>query len=94
MVSAVISFKVKAGKEKDFEDKALAIANIMRKSAKGLIDIQIYKNVEDPRSYLIYMEWDSLTSLMEFPYYSYFKDIIVYGEREVLNKSPKMKILG
>lgn len=85
---------MKSEKIKDFEEKAMAMINLLRKNARGLSDIKLYRNVEDFTEYIIYMEWENITELMEFPFYTYFKDIMEYGSKNVLIEKPKLRILG
>jgi|OSPMetMinimDraft_2_1075162.scaffolds.fasta_scaffold00729_5 heme-degrading monooxygenase HmoA len=91
MINVGIHYRVKPGRERDFEEAFGRVVEFLR-SRPGVIEARLYRNVNDPREYLVYSEWTDLDSFREFVSSQAYRETTQYG-REILEGRPVHRVL-
>jgi|ECHnycMinimDraft_1075156.scaffolds.fasta_scaffold00217_6 Uncharacterized enzyme involved in biosynthesis of extracellular polysaccharides len=91
MINVGINYKVKKGREIEFEERFREVVRHVGNS--GMLEAKIYKNVEDPSDYLIITKWESLESFRKFINSLDYKETVEYG-KSILEKRPVHFVLG
>ena len=88
MVTIGMNYKMIPGKEKIFED-AFASVIIVMKAMEGHSETFLYKDVNDPQSYLVVSDWSSEEAFNGFIASDKFKDVVNWGKENILAGRPK-----
>ena len=91
MVTVGMNYHVIEGKQKDFEDKFVAVLGALR-AAKGHTNSTLWKDTNDGASYLITSEWSEEQAFMDFIHSQAFKDVTTWGKEQILSSRPQHKI--
>ena len=91
MINVGLYYRVKPSHEKEFEETFSKVLEFLKANVEGFIDAKLYRNVSDPREYLIYSEWESLDAFRKFMQSRQFSETTSYG-RTILEGMPKHKI--
>ena len=91
MINVGLYYKVKPGHEKEFEEIFKKVVDVLKSSNVGFIDGKLYKNVDNPREYLIYSEWKDLDSFRKFMLSRDFKSTTDYG-KQIIEGRPYHRI--
>ena len=87
MVTIGMNYKMIPGKEKIFEDAFANVINVM-KEMEGHSETFLYKDVNDPQSYLIVSDWSSEEAFNGFIQSDKFKDVVNWGKENILASRP------
>ncbi len=91
MVTVGMNYQVLEGKGELFEsvfNKVLGVMNDM----KGHSESHLFKDVNDPGSYLIISEWSERSAFDAFIASDRFKGVVNWGKEEVLAGRPKHEV--
>ncbi len=88
MVTIGMNYKMIPGKEKVFEDVFASVLKVMEEM-EGHGESFLYKDVNDPQSYLIVSAWDSEDAFNAFMGSQKFKDVANWGKQNILAGRPK-----
>ncbi|EZQ10694.1 antibiotic biosynthesis monooxygenase [Candidatus Acidianus copahuensis] len=80
MINVGFYYKVKEGHEKEFEETFDKVVDYLRKEYPGFKNAILYKNVKEPREYLIYSEWEDLDTFKKFISSYAYKSTVDYGK--------------
>ena len=87
MVTVGMNYKVRAGKEKTFEEAFAKVLAVMA-GADGHVASHLYRDVSDGQSYLIVSEWDSKPGFAAFIRSDAFRKVTDWGREEILAERP------
>ena len=87
MVTIGMNYKMIPGKEKVFEDAFDAVIKVMNEM-EGHSKSFLYKDVNDPQSYLIASEWSCEDAFDEFIQSDKFKNVVNWGKENILAGRP------
>ncbi len=87
MVTIGMNYKMIPGKEKTFEDAFANVITIM-KEMEGHSETFLYKDVNDPQSYLIVSDWSSEEAFNGFIESEKFKSVVNWGKENILAGRP------
>jgi heme-degrading monooxygenase HmoA len=93
LITVGMHYDVRVGKETAFEDGFKGIARALEGSWKGHKSTRLYRDVEKPRSYLIFSEWESMEDFQTFMHSDAFAQATTWGREEILEGRPKHTIL-
>jgi len=65
MINVGLYYKIKDGHEAEFESKFNDVVKYLSEGS-GFRLAKLYKEVSNPREYMIYSEWDNIESFMGF----------------------------
>ncbi len=87
MVTIGMNYKMIPGKEKIFED---AFANVLKvmEDMEGHSKSFLYKDVNDPQSYLIVSDWSSEAAFNGFIQSDKFRNVVDWGKENILAGRP------
>jgi heme-degrading monooxygenase HmoA len=88
MVTIGMNYKMIPGKEKVFEDVFSSVLKVMEEM-EGHDESFLYKDVNDPQSYLIVSAWNSKDAFDVFMGSQKFKDVANWGKENILAGRPK-----
>lgn len=91
MITVGMNYHVKAGKQRDFEEKFASVIGALR-SAPGHMSSTLWKDVSDDDSYLITSEWSDEDKFQEFIQSQAFRDLTDWGAEQILSDRPRHKI--
>jgi len=92
MVSVGMHYDVLEGKEAEFEAAFRDVVSGLQ-GAAGHTRTRLYRDVERPRSYLIYSEWTDREAFMGFVHSRAFADVTRWGREAILAGPPRHHIL-
>ncbi|MFQ5672177.1 MAG: antibiotic biosynthesis monooxygenase family protein [Nitrospinales bacterium] len=87
MVTIGMNYKMIPGKEKIFEDAFKNVLEVM-KEMQGHCKSFLYRDVNDPQSYLIVSEWDSEEAFNAFIRSDKFRGVANWGKENILAGRP------
>ncbi|MEM3791110.1 MAG: antibiotic biosynthesis monooxygenase [Candidatus Micrarchaeaceae archaeon] len=90
MINIGLYYKVKEGREKDFEKMFQRIREGLTRQ-EGFNSAKLYKSVEEQNEYMIYSEWKDLDSFAKFVRSEAFKQATAEG-REIIEGTPKHRV--
>ncbi len=87
MVTIGMNYKMIPGKEKIFED---AFANVLKvmEDMEGHSKSFLYRDVNDPQSYLIVSDWSSEEAFNGFIQSEKFRNVVDWGKENILAGRP------
>ena len=88
MVTIGMNYKMIPGKEKTFEDAFTNVLKVMN-DMEGHSQSFLYKDVNDPQSYLIVSDWSSEEAFNGFIASDKFKNVVNWGKENILAGRPK-----
>lgn len=93
MVTVGMNYQVVPGKEKDFEAVFVKVREIMG-ALDGHVKTHLYKDVDDPTSYVIFSEWSSKPAFDAFIASPQFRNVANWGKEQILAARPQHRIYG
>lgn len=87
MITIGMNYKVLLGKEDNFERMFKNVLNSLQTVA-GHGKSSLYKDVNDLQSYLIVSEWDSEDAFHTFVQSEKFRDVVTWGQENILADRP------
>ena len=87
MVTIGMNYKMIPGKEKTFEDAFTNVLKVMNEM-EGHSKSFLYKDVNDPQSYLIVSDWSSEEAFNGFIASDKFKNVVNWGKENILAGRP------
>ncbi len=87
MVTIGMNYKMIPGKEKTFEDAFTNVLKVMNEM-EGHSQSFLYKDVNDPQSYLIVSDWSSEEAFNGFIASDKFKNVVNWGKENILAGRP------
>ena len=91
MITVGMNYKVKPGKQVEFEQKFDAVLEAIR-GAEGHVESNLYRDVHDSSAYLIVSEWAAQERFVDFIRSRAFKDVTAWGKAEILSDRPEHTI--
>jgi len=91
MITVGMNYHVLPGKQQSFEEKFNAVIQALQ-AAPGHTESNLYKDINDDRSYLIVSEWSDEQAFTEFIRSEEFKAVTDWGKEEILDQRPKHKV--
>lgn len=91
MINIGLYYKVKEGHEKDFEERFNSAVKAIKEAGLGCTDARLYKEVSDPREYMLYTEWKDTNGFREFMKSDAYKQTVEAG-REIIEGKPRHRI--
>ena len=86
-----MNYQVREGKERVFEDAFHGVLQAMQ-DMPGHIRTQLYRDLDNPRSYMICSEWESREAFNTFMGSERFTRVAHWGAEEVLEGRPQHEI--
>lgn len=90
MVTFGLNYDVKPGHGEEFEKVSRAALEAM-KGVKGHRETRLYRDVDNPDSYLIYSDWETREDFSAFIRSDVFKQVQTLG-REILARPPRHNV--
>ena len=87
MVTIGMNYKMIPGKEKVFEDAFNKVLKVMNEM-EGHSESFLYKDVNDPQSYLIVSDWSSEPAFNGFIQSEKFRNVVDWGKENILAGRP------
>lgn len=87
MVTIGMNYKMLPGKEKIFEDAFQSVMKVMEET-EGHSKSFLYKDVNDPQSYLIVSDWSAEEAFNAFIQSEKFKNVVNWGKENILAGRP------
>ncbi|GJL78296.1 MAG: hypothetical protein NPINA01_12850 [Nitrospinaceae bacterium] len=87
MVTIGMNYKMIPGKEQIFEDAFTNVLKVMEEM-EGHSESYLYKDVNDPQSYLIVSDWSSEAAFNGFIQSDKFKGVVNWGKENILASRP------
>ena len=93
MITVGMNYEILEGKEAIFEK---AFANVLQtmKAMEGHQHSFLYKDVHQPRSYLIISEWSDKNAFDAFIRSDRFAKVVNWGKEQILASRPRHQIYG
>jgi heme-degrading monooxygenase HmoA len=91
MITVGMNYHVVVGKQKDFEEKFVAVLAALR-SADGHTSSTLWKDTSDDASYMITSEWSDEQAFGDFIKSQAFKDVTNWGREQILSTRPVHKV--
>jgi heme-degrading monooxygenase HmoA len=91
MITVGMNYKVLAGKETIFENAFRGVLKAMA-GVQGHQVSHLYRDVDEPRSYLIVSEWESRGTFDAFVASDTFKKVVSWGKEQILAERPRHEI--
>ncbi len=92
MINVGLYYKIKAGREKEFEDTFKGVADMLKGSGAGILDAKLYRDISDPHGeYLIYTEWVDLKAFQNFVTSTAFRHTVDEG-KSILESRPRHRV--
>lgn len=91
MVTIGMNYRMLPGKEKIFEDAFTSVLKVMEEM-EGHSKSFLYRDVNDPQSYMIASEWNSEDAFNEFIQSDKFKSVVNWGKENILAGRPSHQV--
>ena len=91
MITVGMNYYVIAGKEAEFEEKFNGVLAALNE-ADGHTASNLYRDTNDPTSYLIISEWSDQDAFTNFIRSDAFKAVTNWGKEQILRDRPKHKV--
>ncbi len=93
MVTVGMNYEVREGKSEAFETGFRRVLEAMA-GTPGHVKSRLFKDIDNPRSYLIHSEWETKEAFTAFIRSKAFADVTRWGSEEILAGRPSHKIYG
>jgi len=93
MITVGMQYDVREGKEAAFEKGCQGVVDLLKSEWKGHKLTRLFKDVNSPRSYMIYSEWETFADFQKFMTSDAFEKVTDWGKEEILEGRPKHQIL-
>jgi len=93
MVTIGMNYEVLPGKEEAFEEKFHAVLASFA-AGSGHVHTRLFRDVVQPRSYLIHSEWETRDAFTAFVRSDAFREVTNWGKEEILADRPRHRIYG
>ena len=93
MVTIGMNYEVLPGKEETFENAFNKVVQAMRGIA-GHGDTHMYREINDPRQYLIVSQWNDKGAFDAFIASDTFRNVANWGKEQILAGRPKHEVYG
>ncbi len=90
MINVGLYYKVKPGHEDEFESTFNEVVSYLSKG-KGFKLAKLYKEVSNPNEYMIYSEWDSIESFIDFVKSDAFHNV-TSSAKDIIDGQPRHKV--
>jgi len=90
MINIGLYYKVKSGHEQEFEKSFSNALSILKGGQFGFVDGRLYREVSDPREYMLYTEWENLDSFRNFLTSREYAQTVEFG-KTILEGQPRHK---
>lgn len=87
MVTIGMNYKVLAGKEETFETAFRKVIHAMR-DISGHAKSKMFRDIDDPRSYVILSEWNDRGAFDAFIGSETFRNVANWGKEQILEGRP------
>ena len=87
MVTIGMNYRVLPGKEQTFEGAFNKVVELM-KTMEGHTQTHMYRDINDPQSYLIVSEWSSEEAYNQFINSDKFAGVVDWGKEHILAGRP------
>lgn len=91
MVTVGMNYQVLPGKGEVFEKAFASVLQVM-KDLDGHAESHLFKDVDDPNSYLIVSDWESRDAFNEFIHSDRFAKVTNWGAAQILAGRPRHEI--
>ena len=91
MITVGMNYVVLPGKEETFEVAFRGVLKAMQKQA-GHTESRLWKDTDDPHSYLIVSEWSDRAAFDAFVHSESFQKIASWGREQILAGRPRHQI--
>jgi heme-degrading monooxygenase HmoA len=91
MTTIGMHYEVIPGKEEEFENGFLKVVEHL-KTIPGHVESQLYENVANTGSYLIWSQWKTKQDYEAFLRSDAFKQVTSWGKAEILRARPRHKV--
>ena len=91
MTTIGMHYEVKPGKEEEFERGFLGVLEVL-KTLPGHVESNLYEDVANVGSYLIFSRWSSKADYDAFLRSDAFKSAVAWGKAEILRARPKHRV--
>ena len=91
MITVGMNYQVIDGKGQEFEDKFNAVMGALE-GADGHTTSALYKDTNDPLSYLIVSEWSNEENFTAFIRSEDFRAVTDWGKEQILSDRPRHKV--
>ncbi len=93
MITIGMNYDVLAGKELVFEDAFRKVLHAMRDNP-GHGDTRMYRDIDNPGSYLIVSQWNDKPAFDAFIGSDAFRKVANWGKEQILSGRPKHEVYG
>jgi heme-degrading monooxygenase HmoA len=93
MINIGLYYKVKPGREKEFENAFMGVVSLLKGSDLGFLGGKLYREVGDPSEYMLYTEWQGIDSFKRFMSSEEYAKTVEFG-RTIIQGQPRHKIFG
>jgi heme-degrading monooxygenase HmoA len=93
MVTIGMNYEVLAGKEQIFENAFNNVVHAMR-SMPGHGETRMYREINNPRQYLIVSQWTEKPAFDAFIASEAFRSVATWGKEQILAGRPKHEVYG
>ena len=87
MVTIGMNYKVLPGKEETFENAFRKVIHAMR-GIQGHANSKMFRDIDDPMSYVILSEWNDKTAFDSFIASETFRNVANWGKEQILAGRP------
>jgi len=87
MTTIGMNYKVLPGKEEVFENAFRKVIHAMR-SIQGHTESKMYRDIDDPRSYVILSAWSGRDAFDAFIASDAFRQVATWGKEQILAGRP------
>ncbi len=93
MVTIGMNYRVLPGKEATFENAFVKVVKAMNGIA-GHGETQMFKDISDPRHYLIVSQWNDKAAFDAFIASETFRNVASWGKEQILADRPRHEVYG
>ena len=91
MINVGLYYRVRPGREKEFEEIFNGVVKHLKDSGSGIKAAKLYKSMEGDNEYMIYTEWENMDSFKKFVSSSEFHSTTKKGS-EIIEGIPRHRI--
>ncbi len=93
MITVGMNYEILEGKDSAFEKKFALVLGVMGE-LPGHIRTNLFRNVNQDRSYLVVSEWETRKSFDSFVQSEEFRKVTNWGTANILATRPKHEVYG
>lgn len=93
MITVGMDYEVREGKNQAFEDGFRKVLGVMADDP-GHINSRLFRDIDNPRAYLIHSEWETREAFTRFIRSEAFAEVTRWGSEEILETRPRHKVYG